>query len=107
MVLTPEGFYDYSSALATKDKIIPWEWVEKIQEQQMVGQRLVSIYLIVPVAFLSQLSAFQRKAIQANVKLGFGEINITLQSAKSCTNSDLITKMISCHATVPKDLTIN
>lgn len=93
VVLTDAGFYDYSSALATKDKLILWEEIEKIENKSMVNQSFVSVYLKEPEQVLSGLSSLQRKAIAANVKMGFGEINITLQSAKSCSDDQLISKM--------------
>ncbi|MDU5511628.1 STM3941 family protein [Enterococcus gilvus] len=93
VVLTDAGFYDYSSALATKDKLILWKEIDKIENKSMVNQSFVSVYLKEPEQFLSGLSSLQRKAIAANVKMGFGEINITLQSAKKCNDAQLIAKM--------------
>ncbi|MGG5330906.1 STM3941 family protein [Enterococcus sp. AZ163] len=93
VVLTSEGFYDYSSALATKDRLIPWSGIEKIENKSMAGQTFVSAYLKEPDPILSQLSTFQKKAISANVAMGFGEINVNLQSAKNCTNDDLLSRM--------------
>ncbi|MGX2945856.1 STM3941 family protein [Enterococcus alishanensis] len=95
VVLTKMGFYDYSSALATKDIMISWELVDRIEKKSMVNQSFVSVYLKDPEKVLSKLSSMQRKAIAANVKLGFGEVNITLQSAKQCTDEQLIEKMNS------------
>lgn len=95
VVLSSLGFNDYSSALATKDKVILWNDVKKIENTGMLNQSFVSVYLKNPEEFLSDLSSFQRKAIAANVKMGFGEINITLQSAKKCTNAQLIEMMHS------------
>jgi len=93
VVLTDAGFYDYSSALATKDQLVLWEEIDKIENKSMVNQSFVSVYLKEPEQVLSGLSSLQRKAIAANVKMGFGEINITLQSAKACTDDQLISKM--------------
>lgn len=93
VVLTDAGFYDYSSALATKDQLIMWEEIDKIENKSMVNQSFVSVYLKEPEQVLSGLSSLQRKAIAANVKMGFGEINITLQSAKSCSDDQLMSKM--------------
>lgn len=93
IVLTNEGFYDYSSALATKDRLILWEEIDQIENKSMANQSFVSVYLKEPEPFLSGLSSLQKKAIAANVKMGFGEINLTLQSAKSCSADQLISKM--------------
>ncbi|MBO0453695.1 STM3941 family protein [Candidatus Enterococcus murrayae] len=93
VVLTVEGFYDYSSALATKKSLIHWSDVRTIESTRMVNQDFVSVYLKDPDAFLAKVSSFQRKAIKANSKMGYGEINITLQSANKCSNDQLIAKM--------------
>lgn len=95
VVLSKNGFYDYSSALATKNKMVPWKLVDKIENKSMINQSFVSVYLKEPDQILSSLSSFQRKAIAANVKMGFGEINITLQNAKKCSDDKLISKMTS------------
>ncbi|MHC5229143.1 STM3941 family protein [Enterococcus sp. LJL99] len=91
--LTTKGFYDYSSAMATKDLCILWDEVSEIEIKSMVNQSFVSVYLKDPDKVLANITGLQRKAIQANVKMGFGEINITLQSAKKCTNDELLVKM--------------
>ena len=95
VVLNDVGFYDYSGALSTKEQLILWEEIDKIENKSIVNQSFVSVYLKEPEQVLSGLSSLQRKAIAANVKMGFGEINITLQSAKSCTDDQLISKMNS------------
>ena len=92
-VLLPEGFCDYSTAYATKDQLISWSQIKMITNQSIAGQSFVSVWLKEPEDFLSRLSTVQRTAISANRKLGFGEINISLQSAKHCTNDQLIEKM--------------
>lgn len=94
VVLTEQGFYDYSSALATKERLIPWDEVAHIEEVGIVNQDFVSIYLKHPEQVLTNLSKVQRAGIKANVKMGFGEINITLQSAKKFTNEALIEEML-------------
>ncbi|MBS7578347.1 MULTISPECIES: STM3941 family protein [unclassified Enterococcus] len=93
VILNSKGFFDYSSALATKDMLIPWSSIYKIENKSMINQQFVSIYLRDSESFLQKLSSLQKKAIQANIKMGFGEINITLQSSKKCTNEQLIEKM--------------
>lgn len=93
VVVTPEGFYDFSSATSTKDQMIPWNQVARIENKSILNQSFVSVYLKEPEQFLANVSTLQRKAIAANVKMGFGEININLQSAKKCTNDQLIAKM--------------
>ena len=94
VVLTEAGFYDYSSALATKEMLISWEEVSHVEETEMVNQTFVSVYLKHPEQLLVNLSKVQKTGIKANVKMGFGEINMTLQSAKRCTNKELIEAML-------------
>ncbi|WP_425613234.1 STM3941 family protein [Xylocopilactobacillus apis] len=79
--------------MATKNILIPWSEVNKIEEQRSVNQKLVSVYLKEPDNILSKLSSIQRKGIKANMKLGYGEINITLQNAKNCSDRQLIEQM--------------
>jgi hypothetical protein len=93
IILNSEGFYDYSSALSAKKLLISWKDISKIEETSMLNQEFVSVYLKQPEEFLAKLSSFQRKAVQANIRMGFGEINITLQSAKHCTNEQLCVQM--------------
>lgn len=93
VVLTDEGFFDYTSATATRDLLIPWDQIEKIENKSLAGQTFVSIYLRDPEELFSGLSTFQKKAIAANKRMGFGDININLQNAKQCTDAQLIVRM--------------
>lgn len=93
VVLDKDGFYDYSSAIATKDRHILWSEVEKIENKRIMNQEFVSVYVKNSEEFLAKLSSFQRKSIKINVAMGFGEININLQSAKNCTNDQLVARM--------------
>lgn len=92
VVLTEEGFYDYSSALATKEHIVLWSHVEKIENKGIVKQSFVSVYLRDTEKLFENLSSARKKAIASNAEMGFGEINISLQSAQ-ITNEELIQKM--------------
>lgn len=93
IILNSEGFFDYSNALSAKKFLIPWESISKIEKTSMINQEFVSVYLKQPEEFLDKLSQFQRKAVQVNIRMGFGEINITLQSAKHYTNEQLSIQM--------------
>lgn len=93
VVLTDEGFFDYTSATATKDLLIPWDQIEKIENKSLAQQTFVSVYLRDSEELFSGLSTFQKKAIAANKRMGFGDININLQSAKQCTDAQLIVRM--------------
>lgn len=93
VVLTDEGFFDYTSATATKDLLIPWDQIEKIENKSLAQQTFVSVYLRDSEELFSGLSTFQKKAIAANKRMGFGDININLQNAKQCTDAQLIVRM--------------
>lgn len=93
IVLTTEGFYDYSTATSTKKVLVPWREVEKIENAEMLGQHFVSVYLKDPEAFLTQLPMVVRKIAQANAKMGYGEININLQTTKNINEDELVAKM--------------
>lgn len=93
IILNTEGFYDYSSALSTKKLLIPWGDISKIEKASMINQEFVSVYLKQPEEFLDKLPQFQRKAVLVNIRMGFGEINIPLQSVKNCTSEQLSVQM--------------
>lgn len=94
MILTKEGFYDFSSAIATKDRLIPWTEVTDIGIFTIAGQNFLSIALKNREKFLSSLNMITRKATQANLKLGAHEINITMQNAKSISLEELAEQML-------------
>lgn len=97
VVLTPRGFYDRSSALAMKKLMIPWSEVVRIEKVQMQvsvrPQTFVTVGVRDTEGYLAQLPAWKRKAVQANLKLGFDVVAITLQSAKHCSYDQLVEKM--------------
>lgn len=95
VVLTKQGFYDYSSAMATKDRLIPWKEVSDIGVFTISGQNFISIRLKNKEDFLESLSPIARKATQANLKLGSYEINITMQSAKGVSLEELLERMFT------------
>lgn len=86
LVVTNEGFYDFSSAIATKKLLIPWESIKEIKQTEVrmkgTAKPFITVFLKNPETFLAQLPAVKRAAIALNIKMGTGEINITLQSAK-------------------------
>lgn len=102
VILTGEGFYDYSSALATKDRLILWKDVADIGVFTISGQDFISVQLNNREEFLDSLSTITRKAAQANLKLGSYEINITLQSAKKVTIQELLFQMCTFYESAHK-----
>lgn len=93
VVLTVEGFYDFSSVISPKNQLIPWSQVAKIEKIDFAEQEFVSVYLKNSEEILSELPTISKKLIATNVKMGFGEISINLNSAKKCTVNKLIAKM--------------
>jgi hypothetical protein len=94
VVLTQDGFYDYSSAMATKHRLIPWKDVLDIAVFSTFGQPFITVKLKNAEAFLASLSPLHRKAVQANLKLGAYEISITVQQAKGVSLNQLLEQMI-------------
>jgi hypothetical protein len=93
IVLTQDGFYDYSSAMATKDRLISWQDVADIATFSTMGQPFITVKMKNSEAFLASLSPFHRKAVQANLKLGAYEISITAQQAKGVSLNQLLKEM--------------
>jgi hypothetical protein len=93
VVLNKQGFYDYSVAFATKDLLIPWTDIAKIEIANMASQKFVSVYVKNSEKFLANISPIQQQTSKANKKLGFGDININLKSAKDCSEDQLLEKM--------------
>lgn len=65
----------------------------KIEKIDFAEQEFVSVYLKNSEEILSELPTMSKKLIATNVKMGFGEISINLNSAKKCTVNKLIAKM--------------
>ncbi|WP_317637365.1 STM3941 family protein [Lactobacillus xylocopicola] len=94
--LTQVGFYDYSSAIATKNLLIPWSAVAKVENKKgILGDRYVSVYLKEPEEFLLQIPLISRIIIKINVKLGLGQFNLVLQTAQDYSNDQLVEQMNS------------
>lgn len=91
--LTKEGFYDYSSATATDNLLIPWSSVAKITEKNIFNQIFISVYLKQPDEVLGKATFAFKKASKANVAMGFGEINIVMQTAKKYSVAEVMQQM--------------
>lgn len=91
--LSPAGFFDYSSSSGPNNLLVRWQDVASIKETGTEKQGFISVYLVNTDAFLRQLSASRRKAVEANLAMGYGEINITLQAAKKETLTNLAVEM--------------
>ena len=95
LVVADKGIvYDCPAITTNRDKLITWEEIDRVEEKIMKvkgsKQRFVSIYLKNAEVFLGSLSLPARLSAEANIAMGFGEININLQTAKEMTNQKLI-----------------
>ncbi|MEK4229482.1 STM3941 family protein [Solibacillus sp. FSL H8-0538] len=88
VIVNENGFYDFSSALAIRD-FIKWESVEKIELVIINGQQLISVYLLEGDTFINTLPALKRIAMRGNLKFGFGQVTITVQTAINVTGEQL------------------
>ena len=92
LVVNEKGFYDYSSAIASKD-FIGWERVQELGTYSIQGQVFITVFLFDGEEFLQALPAMKRTAVKANVKLGAGHININTQAIKGMTRDELLHEM--------------
>ena len=92
VVLTKEGFYDYSSIASLEDNIVLWKDVKRVST---ATEYYVSVWLKDPQSTLPKLSKTQQIFIKINTKLKNGEINISVQTAKDTTNKQLSEMMNS------------
>lgn len=92
VVVNEKGFYDYSSAIASKD-FIGWERVQELGTYSIQGQVFITVFLFDGEEFLQTLPVMKRTAVRANVKLGAGHININTQALKGMTRDELLHEM--------------
>lgn len=93
LILTDKGFYDFSSIIATRGKLIPWSSVQMIQIIHTGGWKYVSVYLKDSEAFAAPQSRLRRMINKSNLNGGFGMINITLQLAKHRDDDEVLKQM--------------
>lgn len=98
MILNNEGFYDYSSAISTKDQLIKWTDVRDIALTSIGGKLFVSIEVENFDELLKSQNAMSKKAMRLNNKIGYKDINITMQNAKGMDANDLVIIMQDYHA---------
>ena len=92
LVVNEKGFYDYSSAIASKD-FIGWERVQELGTYTIQGQVFITVFLFDGDEFIKSLPAMKRTAIKANIKLGAGHININTQAAKGISREEILHEM--------------
>lgn len=93
VVLNKDGFYDYSSAIATKDRLVKWSEVNSIALTRMTGKLFVSIEVKNPEDVFKDQSALTKRTTRINNKMGYKDINITTQNAKGIKAQELATIM--------------
>lgn len=90
LVITSEGIYDYSSATASGDRIIRWEEILSVRKTGIMTSSFISLSLRDPESFINSLSPAKQKIVRANARLGYGEINISLQGARGMSYNRLL-----------------
>ena len=93
ILLNNQGVYYYINSFNTHRLFIPWNKIKKVKNKQIADQWCVSLYLVKDKYLLASIPKKYRRVIQMNRAKGHGEIIIDLQSAKSCTNEELIQQM--------------
>ncbi|WP_029069306.1 STM3941 family protein [Jonesia quinghaiensis] len=96
--LTRDGFYDYTSAIATRGRLVKWQDVSSINPIIFGGQPHVSVDVHDRDTYLATLPAMSRQAVKANLRLGTAPINIVTRQAKGMNHEELATLMRSYHA---------
>lgn len=92
VVVNEQGFYDFSSAIASKD-MIAWGRVEELGIYTIQGQVFITVFLLDGEEFIEGLPFMKRTAAKANIKLGAGHININTQAIKGMTRDELLYEM--------------
>lgn len=92
LVINEKGFYDYSSAIASKD-FIGWERVQELGTYTIQGQVFITVFLFDGDEFIKALPVTKRTAVKANIKLGAGHININTQTAKGISREEILHEM--------------
>ena len=92
VVVNEQGFYDFSSAIASRD-LIGWEQVEELGTYTIQGQVFITVFLFDGDEFIQTLPFMKRLAAKANIKLGAGHININTQAMKGITRDELLYEM--------------
>ncbi|MGV2876361.1 STM3941 family protein [Macrococcus capreoli] len=90
LVITDEGFYDYTTVNSLSDKMIPWSAVEKIETKYQFGEPYASIYLKHPDEILADTKQSQKLIAKVNSNLDAGHINIMLQNLARITPNQAI-----------------
>lgn len=94
VVLTALGFYDYSTAVSTNDVLVTWRNVEEIGMTASGRNTYVSVRLRDPEQVLGSLSWGRRTLNSMLSHMGYGHINIMLNSALNCTDAVLLDQML-------------
>lgn len=107
VVLTENGLYDYSNAIATNDILIEWNQVDYIDLYEMSNNRFIGVHLYDPAYLDDKRSSFKAVTASANKKLGFGDVVMSTNSLKDVTPEDVLSKMneyLNHSKNTPQDL---
>ncbi|QEY22180.1 hypothetical protein D0S48_16730 [Psychrobacillus sp. AK 1817] len=103
VVVNEEGFYDFSSAIASK-QLVEWGGVREIGIFSISGQSFITVHLFDGDAYIESLPSIKRGAIRANLRLGSGHININISTAKGVTIEELLQVMSDFYLAYLKQL---
>lgn len=93
IILTEDGFYDNTSAIATKDLLIEWNQVDYIDLYEMNNNQFIGVHLLNPEYIEENRSSFKSMAASANKKLGYGDVVMSTNALKDASAADVLEKM--------------
>lgn len=95
--LDEHGFYDYSSAIATNDTLIPWNEVKAINLKSFLGKCYVQVLLHHPEIAKEARTSMGNMFSKGNEKLGYEGILIDTKLAKGINTEELLQLMETFH----------
>lgn len=93
LTLTQDGFYDSSSVLSMKNRLISWDIVYRIEYRSLMNQGMVAIFLKDKDFYLEGVSSLKRRLTKININMGYGEITINMSQIKDISGPELATIM--------------
>lgn len=89
VVINEEGFYDFSTVMATNNQLIRWEEVKAIRITKVLGNSFVSVDLKNSKETLENQGLINKILIKINNYMGYDSININLNNAKNINSERL------------------
>ncbi|MBS7578345.1 MULTISPECIES: STM3941 family protein [unclassified Enterococcus] len=93
VILTKDGFYDYSQAFATCDILIRWDDVVSIENEDIGKKQFVAVYVKEPEKIITRLNYYQHLIANNNLAANRSIINICMENNSQCSNNELIMEM--------------